>query len=168
GAESVEGALKFAKKWARERGGAEKHRIVAFTRGFHGRLWGSLAVTDRPDYRRPFEPLMPGVDFVSADDLEGVSKALDPDRTAAVILEPVQGEGGIRFLPDAVIQQVRSWTRERGIALIFDEVQCGLGRTGTLFAHEASGIRPDLLCLAKPLGGGLPMGAVLLTEDIAS
>jgi len=167
GAESVEGALKFAKKWAKLRGGDEKHRIVAFSKSFHGRLWGSLAVTDRPDYRRPFEPLMPGAVFVDPNDLDAVSAALDPDRTAAVILEPIQGEGGIRILGDEFLRTVRTWTEERGIALILDEVQCGLGRTGTLFASEPSGIRPDLLCLAKPLGGGLPIGAVLASAEIA-
>jgi predicted acetylornithine/succinylornithine family transaminase len=167
GAESVEGALKFAKKWAKLRGGDDKHRIVAFSRSFHGRLWGSLAVTDRPDYRRPFEPLMPGAVFVDPTDLEAVSAALDPDLTAAVILEPIQGEGGIRFLGDDLLRTVREWTRERGIALILDEVQCGLGRAGTLFAHQSAEIRPDLLCLAKPLGGGLPMGAVLASAEIA-
>jgi predicted acetylornithine/succinylornithine family transaminase len=167
GAESVEGALKFAKKWAKLRGGEDKFRIVAFSRSFHGRLWGSLAVTDRPDYRRPFEPLMPGAVFVDPMDLAAVSAALDPATTAAVILEPIQGEGGIRLLSDDLLRTVREWTRERGIALILDEIQCGLGRTGTLFAHLPSGIRPDILCLAKPLGGGLPMGAVLTTEEIA-
>jgi predicted acetylornithine/succinylornithine family transaminase len=167
GAESVEGALKFAKKWAKLRGGDDKHKIVAFSKSFHGRLWGSLAVTDRPDYRRPFEPLMPGAVFVDPDDLESVSAALDPDQTAAAILEPIQGEGGIRLLSDDLLRVVRKWTKERGIALILDEVQCGLGRAGTLFAHESAGIRPDLLCLAKPLGGGLPVGAVLASAEIA-
>jgi len=167
GAEAVEGALKFAKKWAKGLGGPEKHRIVAFEGGFHGRLHGSLAVTARPDYQRPFEPLMPGVDFVDPTDLAAVDAALSAERTAALILEPIQGEGGVRTLDPALLQQVRVWTEERGIALIFDEIQCGLGRTGRLFAFESAGVTPDLLCLAKPLAGGLPMGAVLLRESIA-
>jgi predicted acetylornithine/succinylornithine family transaminase len=168
GGEGVEGALKFARRWAREVGGVEKHRIVAFRGGFHGRLFGSLAVTDRPEYREPFEPLMPGVDFadpVEGPELEGV---LDPARTAAVIVEPIQGEGGVRPLPEAFLRRLRALTEARGILLILDEIQCGVGRTGTFLAHESAGIRPDLLVLAKPLAGGLPMGAVLLTEEVAS
>jgi len=167
GAESVEGAIKFARKWARSTGGEDRYRIVALRGGFHGRLGASLAVTDRPDYRKPFEPLMPGVDFVDPLDPQALDEALDPDRTAALILEPIQGEGGIRIFSDDFLREVRALTRDRGIAFILDEVQCGLGRTGTLFAHGPSGIRPDILCLAKPLAGGLPMGAVLLTEEVA-
>jgi predicted acetylornithine/succinylornithine family transaminase len=168
GGEGVEGALKFARRWARDVGGEEKHRIVAFRGGFHGRLFGSLAVTDRPEYRAPFEPLMPGVDF--ADPVAGpeLERLLDPKRTAAVIVEPIQGEGGVRPLPEAFFQTLRSLTEARGILLILDEIQCGVGRTGTFMAHESAGIRPDLLVLAKPLAGGLPMGAVLLTEEVAS
>jgi len=168
GGEGVEGALKFARRWARQVGGEEKHRIVAFRGGFHGRLFGSLAVTDRPEYREPFEPLMPGVDFadpVEGPELEGL---LDPARTAAVIVEPIQGEGGVRPLPEGFLQRLRALTEARGILLILDEIQCGVGRTGTFLAHETEGIRPDLLVLAKPLAGGLPMGAVLLTEEVAS
>jgi acetylornithine/N-succinyldiaminopimelate aminotransferase len=168
GAESVEGALKFSRKWARVEGGGEKHRIVALKGSFHGRLFGSLAVTDRPDYREPFEPLMPGVDFVDPLDLSGVDRALDAVRTAAIIVEPIQGEIGIRPLSSEFLQALRGWASERKIALIFDEVQCGLGRTGSFFAHESSDVRPDLLCIAKPLGGGLPMGAILLAESIAA
>ena len=168
GGEGVEGALKFARRWARDVGGEEKHRIVAFRGGFHGRLFGSLAVTDRPEYRTPFEPLMAGVDFadpVEGPELEGL---LDPARTAAVIVEPIQGEGGVRPLPERFLQRLRALTEARGILLILDEIQCGVGRTGTFLAHESAGIRPDLLVLAKPLAGGLPMGAVLLTEEVAS
>jgi predicted acetylornithine/succinylornithine family transaminase len=168
GAESVEGALKFARKWAKARGGGEKHRIVALRGGFHGRLFGSLAVTDRPDFRAPFEPLMPGVDFADPMNPGEVDRLLDPERTAALIVEPIQGEGGIRALAPETLRSMREWTAERGIALILDEIQCGLGRTGTLFAFEPSGIRPDLLCLAKPLGGGLPIGAILVSNDIAA
>lgn len=167
GAESVEGALKFVRKWAKSRGGVEKHRIVALKGSFHGRLFGSLAVTDRPEYRAPYEPLMPGVDFVDAGDPASVDAALDAERTAAMIIEPIQGEGGVRPLPLDFVRTVRKWTEERDIALILDEVQCGLGRAGTFCAHEPSGIRPDVLCFAKPLGGGLPMGAVLLSDEIA-
>jgi len=166
GAEAIEGALKFAKKWAKSVGGPEKHRIVALEGGFHGRLHGSLAVTARPDYQRPFEPLMPGVDFVDPTDLAALEASLSPERTAALILEPIQGEGGVRALDPFLLRKAREWTEARGIALIFDEIQCGLGRTGHLFAFEEAGVTPDLLCLAKPLAGGLPMGAVLLKESI--
>jgi predicted acetylornithine/succinylornithine family transaminase len=168
GAESIEGALKFSRKWAKARGGPQKHRIVALKGSFHGRLFGSLAVTDRPGYREPYEPLMPGVDFVDPADLAAVDRALTRESTAALVLEPIQGEVGVRPLPDAFLQAVREWTREREIALVVDEVQCGLGRAGTFFAHEPSGILPDVVCVAKPLGGGLPMGAVIMSEAIAS
>lgn len=168
GGESVEGALKFARRWAREVGGGEKHRVVALKGSFHGRLFGSLAVTDRKDYREPYEPLMQGASFVDPANLALVDEALSPETTAAMILEPIQGEVGVRPLAPELLQMLRTWTRERGIALIFDEVQCGMGRAGTFFAHEPSGVKPDVLCLAKPLGGGLPMGAVLVSEDIAA
>jgi len=166
GAEANEGAFKFARRWARSIGGARKHEIVALRGGFHGRLFASLAATDRPAYRAPFRPLAPGIS-ISERDLTDLENMLDSDTVAAVILEPVQGEGGVRVLDPRFLEGVRALTQEREIALIFDEVQCGLGRTGKLFAHEHSGVVPDMLTLAKPLAGGLPMGAVLLSEDIA-
>lgn len=167
GGESVEGAIKFARKWAKARGGEAKHRIVALKGSFHGRLFGSLAVTDRPDFRDPFRPVMPGVDFADPEDPAGVREALSRERTAALIAEPIQGEAGIRPLPGDFLRDLREWTRERGIALILDEIQCGLARSGRFFAHEASGITPDILCLAKALAGGLPMGAVVMSGTIA-
>ena len=167
GGESVEGALKFARKWAKFEGGAKKHRIVALKGSFHGRLFGSLAVTDRAEYRVPFDPLMPGVDFVDPGDTREVDDALTREDTAAMIVEPIQGESGVRPLSTEFLRTIRAWTRERGIALILDEVQCGLGRTGTFFAHGPAEIRPDILCLAKPLAGGLPMGAIILSKSIS-
>jgi len=167
GAEAVEGSLKFARRWARSEGGAEKHRVVAFRGGFHGRLFGSLSITDRPDYRAPFEPLMPGVDFVEPRVGPELLAVLDRERTAAVVVEPIQGEGGVRPLPPEFLQALRVLTQERNILLVLDEIQCGVGRTGSFTAHAAMGIRPDLLILAKPLAGGLPMGAVLLTDAVA-
>ncbi len=166
GAEANEGAFKFARRWGRSIGGARKHEIVALRGGFHGRLFASLAATDRPAYRAPFRPLAPGIS-ISERDLTDLENLLDSDTVAAVIVEPVQGEGGVRVLDPQFLEGVRALTQERQIALIFDEVQCGLGRTGKLFAHEHSGVVPDMLTLAKPLAGGLPMGAVLLSEDIA-
>jgi predicted acetylornithine/succinylornithine family transaminase len=167
GAESGEAAFKLARKWARGIGGPQKHRIVAFHGSFHGRLFGTLAATDRPAYREPFEPLMPGVDFAEVGDSEGLDALVTAKTTAAVILEPVQGEGGIRTVPFEFLRALRALCDERGVALILDEIQCGLGRSGKLFAHEYAGIRPDLLMVAKPLAGGLPMGALLAAPHVA-
>ena len=162
GAEANEGAFKFARKWSK------KTEIVAFTGSFHGRLFASLAATDRPDYRRPFEPLLAGVQILPLGDVEAARRAITAERTAAVIIEPVQGEGGVRPVPTEFLVFLRQVCDETGTALIFDEVQCGLGRTGTLFASEASGVVPDMHTLAKPLGGGLPMGAILVSDRIAA
>jgi acetylornithine/N-succinyldiaminopimelate aminotransferase len=161
GAEANEGAFKFARKWS------GKTDIVAFSGSFHGRLFASLAATDRPDYRRPFEPLLAGVQIVPLEDREATARAVT-GRTAAVIVEPVQGEGGVRLVEPEFLAFLRDLCDERGAALIFDEVQCGLGRTGTLFACEQAGVTPDLLTLAKPLAGGLPMGAVLVSDRVAA
>lgn len=166
GAEANEAAFKFARRWGRTRGDA-KHEIIALRGAFHGRLFGTLAATDRPSYRVPFRPLAAGISIVERD-IEDLAVALNPETAAAVILEPVQGEGGVRVLDAGFVREVRALTKERDVALIFDEIQCGLGRTGTLFAYEHFGVEPDLLTLAKPLAGGLPMGAVLINEPIAS
>jgi acetylornithine/N-succinyldiaminopimelate aminotransferase len=160
GAEANEGAFKFARKWS------GKTDIVAFTGSFHGRLFASLAATDRPDYRRPFEPLLAGVQIIPLDDEDAARRAIT-DRTAAVIIEPVQGEGGVRPVPAPFLSFLRELCDSHKCALIFDEVQCGLGRTGTVFAAEQAGVVPDMYTLAKPLGGGLPMGAILVTNQIA-
>jgi acetylornithine/N-succinyldiaminopimelate aminotransferase len=166
GAEAVEGSFKFARKWARSRSEV-KHEILAVRGSFHGRLFASLAATDRPSYRAPFRPLAPGIGIVERD-IEDLNVALNAETVAALILEPVQGEGGVRVLDAGFVREVRALTRERGVALILDEIQCGLGRTGKLFAYEHFGIEPDMLTLAKPIAGGLPMGAVLMTEEIAA
>jgi acetylornithine/N-succinyldiaminopimelate aminotransferase len=168
GAEANEAAFKFARKWS----GGQKPGIVAFTGSFHGRLFASLAATDRPDFRRPFEPLVPGVKILPLYDEAELEEALGGGGVGAVIIEPVQGEGGVRPVEAGWLELLRALCDRHGAALIFDEVQCGLGRTGTLFAYEQAGgrggIAPDLLTLAKPLAGGLPMGAVLVTERIAA
>lgn len=166
GAEANEGAFKFARRWARTRG-EMKHEIFALRGSFHGRLFGTLAATDRPSYRLPFRPLVPGISIVERD-IEDLAIALSPETAAAVILEPVQGEGGVRVLDAGFVRELRALTKEREVALIFDEIQCGLGRTGKLFAYEHFGVGPDIITLAKPIAGGLPMGAVLVTEEIAS
>lgn len=164
GAEANEGAFKFARRWARTVGEV-KHEIVALRGAFHGRLFATLAATDRPGYRLPFRPLAGGIS-ISERNLEDLAAALDAETVAALILEPVQGEGGVRVLDGGFIRELRAMTRERRIALIFDEIQCGLGRTGTLFAYERLGVEPDILTLAKPIAGGLPMGAILVTDEI--
>jgi predicted acetylornithine/succinylornithine family transaminase len=161
GAEANEGAFKFARKWS------QKTEIVAFTGSFHGRLFASLAATDRPDYRRPFEPLLAGVQIVPLGDRAATTRAIT-GTTAAVIIEPLQGEGGVRPVEPAFLAFLRELCDQKGAALIFDEVQCGLGRTGSLFAYEQAGVTPDMLTLAKPLAGGLPMGAVLVADRIAA
>ena len=166
GAEANEGAFKFARRWARTVGDV-KHEIVALRGSFHGRLFATLAATDRPAYRLPFRPLAPGIS-ISERNLEDLSIVLDAETVAALILEPVQGEGGVRVLDAGFVRELRALTKERNIALIFDEIQCGLGRTGTLFAYERFGIEPDMLTLAKPIAGGLPMGAILVTNTIAA
>jgi acetylornithine/N-succinyldiaminopimelate aminotransferase len=166
GAEANEGAFKFARRWARATADRRKNGIVALRGSFHGRLFASLAATDRSQYRTPFTPLAAGVSIYERD-LDDLAAVLDADTIAALIVEPVQGESGIRVLDPNFLRELRELTRERQIALILDEVQCGLGRTGNLFAYEHSGISPDILTLAKPLAGGLPMGAILVSEEIA-
>jgi predicted acetylornithine/succinylornithine family transaminase len=165
GAEANEGAFKFARRWARTQGEA-KHEIIALRGAFHGRLFGTLAATDRPAYRLPFRPLTPGVSIFERD-LAELDAALSEDTVAALIVEPVQGEGGVRVLDPGFLRELRALTKARNIAMILDEIQCGLGRTGTLFAYEHAGIEPDMVTLAKPLAGGLPMGAILMTQAIA-
>jgi acetylornithine/N-succinyldiaminopimelate aminotransferase len=167
GAEANEGAFKFARRWARQVGTGAKVEIVALRGSFHGRLFASLAATDRPSYRAPFRPLAGGVSICERD-LADLETALDEETVAAVIVEPIQGEGGVRVLDSEFLQGLRKLTAKREIALIFDEIQCGLGRTGHLFAYENSGVVPDMLTLAKPLAGGLPMGAVLVSEEIGA
>ena len=166
GAEANEGAFKIARRWARTMGDA-KHEILALRGAFHGRLFATLAATDRPSYRLPFRPLTPGISIFERD-LRELDAALSEDTVAALIVEPVQGEGGVRVLDHGFLRELRAVTSARNIALILDEIQCGLGRTGTLFAYEHAGISPDIVTLAKPIAGGLPMGAVLMTDRLAS
>jgi acetylornithine/succinyldiaminopimelate/putrescine aminotransferase len=167
GAEANEGAFKFARRWGRHVGGPAKTGIVSLRGSFHGRLFASLAATDRPAYRAPFRPLAGGV-AIAERSIDELRPFLDSETVCAVIVEPVQGEGGVRVLETQFLQDLREFTTARRIALIFDEVQCGLGRTGRLFAYEHSGVVPEMMTLAKPLAGGLPMGAVLLANEIAA
>jgi predicted acetylornithine/succinylornithine family transaminase len=163
GTEAVEGAIKFARRIGREEGRTE---LVAFERSFHGRTLGSLSLTWTERYREPFEPLVPGVRFCPWDDLKQAALVIGP-KTAAVFVEPVQGEGGVRVAPAEFLQGLADICRDAGALLVSEEVQCGLGRTGRLFAYEHANLRPDILTLAKPLGGGLPLGAILVRDEIA-
>ena len=166
GAEANEGAFKFARRWGRAVGSDAKTGIIALRGSFHGRLFASLAATDRPSYRAPFRPLAGGVGICERDEAE-LDVALDGESVAAIIVEPVQGEGGVRVIEPQLLRFLRRVTEERGIALIFDEIQCGLGRLGTFMAYERTGVTPDMVTMAKPLAGGLPMGAILVTQEIA-
>jgi predicted acetylornithine/succinylornithine family transaminase len=166
GAEANEGAFKFARKWAHDGFGPEKHAIVAFTGAFHGRTFGALTATPREKYQAPFRPLLPGVRIAPFNDLAG-AEAVMGDDVCAVIVEPVQGEGGVHPVTPEFLRGLRALCDRHNALLIFDEVQCGLGRTGALWAHQSYGVTPDLLTAAKPLAGGLPMGAVLMTQAVA-
>ncbi len=167
GTEAMEAALKFARKYHRKRGDANRAGFIAFRGSFHGRTMGSLALTDSEKYQAPFRPLMPGVTFADFNDLDSARAAIT-NETAAVVVEPVQGEGGVNPAADEFLRGLRALCNERGALLVFDEIQCGLGRTGKLWGHEWSGVTPDLMTLAKPLAGGLPIGATLVTDAVAS
>jgi acetylornithine/N-succinyldiaminopimelate aminotransferase len=166
GAEAIEAAIKFARKYARTIYSPSKTEIVAFTGGFHGRTAGALALTAREKYQAPFRPLMPGVLFAPFNDCEAAQKLIGP-QTCAVFVEPVQGEGGIYPATPDFLAVLRETCTRFGALLVFDEIQCGLGRTGKLWAYEHVGIEPDMMTLAKALGGGLPIGATLLTDQVA-
>ena len=166
GAEANEGAFKFARKWAREHFAEGKHAIVAFSGAFHGRTFATLAATPREKYQAPFRPLLPGVRIAPFNDLQAAAEIIGDD-VCAVIVEPVQGEGGVNPATAEFLAGLRDLCDRHQALLIFDEIQCGLGRTGTLWAYQGYGITPDLLTIAKPLGGGLPMGAVLMTQAVA-
>jgi predicted acetylornithine/succinylornithine family transaminase len=166
GTEAVEACIKFARKWGKAHGG--KTAFVAFEHSFHGRTMGSLALTAKARYQEPFAPLMPGVHFTPFDDLEAARKLIAEVQPCGVIVEAVQGEGGINEASETFLQGLRAACDEHDALLICDEVQCGMGRTGTMWAYEPSGIVPDLVALAKPIGGGLPMGATLATDRVAS
>jgi predicted acetylornithine/succinylornithine family transaminase len=162
GSEANEAAIKFARRVGKPQG---RFELIAFEHSFHGRTLGALSLTWTAKYREPFEPLLPGAKFCALS-LDALSKTLTP-QTAAVFLEPVQGEGGVRAVSPELLQGIRKLCTENGALLVLDEVQCGLGRTGKLFAHQHAEITPDILTLAKPLGGGIPMGATLLREEHA-
>ncbi len=167
GAEANEGAVKFSRKVQYEKGLKDKTEIVCFSGAFHGRTMGAVALTPKEKYQQPFHPLMPGAVVAEYNNLESAVAHIG-SRTAAVIVEPVQGEGGVNVATPEFLRGLRHLCDQHGAVLIFDEVQCGLGRTGKLWAHEWSGVTPDIMTLAKPLAGGLPIGAILMTEAVAS
>lgn len=161
GTESVECAIKLARRYT------GKSEIIAMKRGFHGRTLGSLSATWKPLYRKPFEPLVPGFKHVKFGDIKAVEEAIT-DNTAAVMVEPVQGEGGVHVAPDGYLRGLREVCDEHGVLLIIDEIQTGFGRTGRMFALEHWGVVPDVLCLAKGIAGGVPMGATVAKEEVMS
>ena len=167
GTESCELAVKMARKFFYDAGQPERTDIIAFGGSFHGRSSAGIAAAGSEKMTKGFGPLLPGFKHVPWGDHDAFHAAID-DKTAAILIEPVQGEGGIRPLPDQCLKGLRDLCDERGILLILDEVQCGVGRTGRLFAHEWAGIAPDIMMVAKGIGGGFPLGAVLATERAAS
>ena len=166
GTEAIEGAIKAAKKYAYTRDGHAGHEIIAMKHSFHGRSIGALSVTGNAHYQEPFAPLMPGVKFAEYNNLESV-KELVTDKTCAVIMETVQGEGGIYPADPAFIEGVRRLCDEKDMLLILDEIQCGMGRTGEMFAWQNYGVKPDIMTCAKALGCGVPVGAFFLTQRVA-
>ena len=166
GTETAELAIKMARKYHYDKG-APRAEIIAFEGAFHGRSTGAIAAAGSEKMTKGFGPLMPGFRQLPFGDHEALKAAIS-DQTCAVIIEPIQGEGGIRTLPDACLKGLRDLCDQHGVLLIFDEVQCGVGRTGKLFAHEWAGVTPDIMMVAKGIGGGFPLGAVLATEKAAS
>ncbi|MBL8131174.1 MAG: aspartate aminotransferase family protein [Anaerolineae bacterium] len=167
GTEANEGAIKFARRAAYDSGEPGKHELVCFSDAFHGRTMGSLSMTPKEKYQKPFMPLLSGVKIAAFNDIASAREAIT-DKTAAVFIEPVQGEGGINAATPEFLGALREHCDQHGAVLVYDEVQCGVGRTGRLWAHEHAGVAPDIMTLAKPLAGGLPIGAILATEKIAS
>lgn len=166
GTEAVEGAIKLAKKYAYLKDGSTDHEIIAMEHSFHGRSMGALAVTGNRHYQEAFGPMIPGIKFAKYNNLESV-KELVNDKTCAIIFETVQGEGGVYPAEPEFIEGVRKLCDERGILLILDEIQCGMGRTGSMFAYQQYGVKPDIVTVAKALGCGVPVGAFLASEDVA-
>lgn len=166
GTEAIEGAIKAAKKYAYSKDGCTDHEIIAMNQSFHGRSLGALSVTGNTHYREPFEPLPGIVKFGDYNDLNSVKKLVN-DKTCAILLETIQGEGGIYPAEDSFLKGIRQICDERDIILILDEIQCGMGRCGTMFAWQGYGVKPDIMTCAKALGCGVPVGAFVMTEAVA-
>ena len=165
GTEAIEGALKAARKYAWKKG-TGRYQFIAMENSFHGRSMGALSVTEHEAYRTPFEPLIPGVSFARFNDLDSV-RELVTEKTCAIILEPLQGEGGINPASQEFMEGIRQICDENDILMICDEVQCGMGRTGSMFAWQGFGVKPDILTMAKAIGNGIPVGAFAMTEEVA-
>lgn len=166
GAEANEGAMKLARKYAKEKISKDRHEIITMERSFHGRTLATLTATGQEKFHKGYEPLMPGFKYVPFSDIRAVKNAVD-SKTCAVMLEPIQGEGGVNCPSEGYLKALREICDEKGLLLIFDEVQVGMGRTGKLFAYEHDGVEPDMLTLAKSLAGGVPIGALLIKKGIA-
>lgn len=167
GAEAIEGAIKTARKYAYLKDGTTDHEIIAMNHSFHGRTMGALSVTGNPHYREAFEPMIGNIKFADLNDFDSVLAQVT-DKTCAIILETVQGEGGIYPATEDFLQKVRKLCDEKDILMILDEIQCGMGRTGTMFAWQRYGIKPDVMTTAKALGCGVPVGAFLMTEKVGA
>ncbi|HZV60315.1 MAG TPA: acetylornithine transaminase, partial [Candidatus Eremiobacteraceae bacterium] len=171
GSEAIDGALKLARLWGRQKGDADaqtnsKHRILAMENSFHGRTFGAMSVTATEKYRAPFAPVVPGVQFVSFNDVSDLEAKFDSS-VCAVLIEPIQGEGGIQSVTEEFWNRARTLATQHGALLIADEIQCGLGRTGRYFAYQKFSSKPDIAVVAKPLAAGLPLGAILTTQAVA-
>ncbi len=167
GAEAVEGAIKTARKYAYLKDGCTDHEIIAMNHSFHGRTMGALSVTGNPHYREAFEPMIGNIKFADLNDFDSVAAQVT-DKTCAVMFETVQGEGGIHPASEAFMKKVRALCDERDILMILDEIQCGMGRTGRMFAWQRYGVKPDVMTTAKALGCGVPVGAFLMTEKVGA
>lgn len=167
GAEAVEGAIKAARKYAYLKDGKTDHEIIAMNHSFHGRTMGALSVTGNPHYREPFEPMIGHIRFADLNDFDSVLAQVN-DKTCAIILETVQGEGGLYPASEEFLNQVKELCIQKDILLILDEIQCGMGRTGYMYAWQKYGIKPDIMTTAKALGCGVPVGAFLMTEEVAA
>ena len=165
GTEAIEGALKAARKYAWKKG-TGRYEFIAMENSFHGRSMGALSVTEHEAYRTPFEPLIPGVSFARFNDLDSV-RELVTEKTCAIILEPLQGEGGINTASEEFMKGIRELCDREGILMICDEIQCGMGRTGSMFAWQSYGTKPDIMAMAKAIGSGVPVGAFAMTEEVA-
>ncbi len=165
GTEAIEGAIKFARKWGRQND-RDRFEIISFHHSFHGRSYGALSATGQSKFWADFGPMLPGFRFAEYNDIESVKNAIT-DQTCAILVEPIQGESGVLPADPAFLQECRTVADEHDLLLILDEIQCGLSRTGWFCAHETSSVTPDIMTIAKPLAGGLPLGAVLLTDRVA-
>jgi predicted acetylornithine/succinylornithine family transaminase len=167
GTEAWEASLKFCRKWGNTSFDQPKNRFIAMNDSFHGRTYGSISTTGQPKYHKGFEPLLPGIDFADFNDLESVEKLVG-DETCAILVEPIQAEGGIHMATPEFLEGLRALCDEHDMLLVFDEIQVGLGRTGSLWAHQQYQVEPDIMTLAKALGGGLPIGVSLLRQKVAA